>query len=76
MKKEYDFSKMNEIKNPFPKMVKSYEGVKIRPIVLKYFKKMSKEVGLSYGQLIDLYLLDCVKKKKTYLKLYISSKDI
>jgi hypothetical protein len=66
MKKEYDFSKMKEVKNPFPKMAKSYEGVKIKPIVLKYFKKMSKKVGLPYDQLINLYLLDCVRNKKKF----------
>lgn len=66
MKKEYDFSKMKEIKNPFPKMKKTNDGLKIRPVALKYFKDMSKEVGLPYETLIDLYLLDCVKKEVTF----------
>ncbi len=63
MKKEYDFSKMKEIKNPYSGTKKS-TGIKIRPVVLKYFEKMSKEVGLPYEQIIHLYLLDCVKNKR------------
>lgn len=64
MKKEYNFSKMKEVKNPYPKMKKKAVGINLSPLVIEYFKGLSQESGISYQQLIDLYLLDCVKQKK------------
>lgn len=32
--------------------------------VIDYFKRLSKETCIPYQQLINLYLLDCVKKRK------------
>lgn len=64
MKKEYNFSKMKEIKNPYPKMKKKAVGINLSPAVIDYFKNLSDESGIPYQQLIDLYLLDCVKSKK------------
>jgi len=29
-----------------------------------YFKKLAYETGLPYQKLIDLYLLDCARKRK------------
>lgn len=64
MKKEYDFSKMREIKNPYPDQKKKAVGINLSPIVIDYFKKLSEKSLISYQKLIDLYLLDCVKNKK------------
>lgn len=64
MKKEYDFSKMKEVKNPYPKKKKKAVGINLSPAVIDYFKKLADESGVSYQKLIDLYLLDCVKQKK------------
>ena len=63
MKKEYDFKKMKEVKNPYPSKKKAV-GINLSPAVIDYFKKLSGESGVSYQKLIDLYLLDCVKNKK------------
>ncbi len=63
MKKEYDFDKMKELKNSYPKKKKAV-GINLSPAVIDYFKKLSEESGVSYQKLIDLYLLDCVKSKK------------
>lgn len=63
MKKEYDFSKMKEIKNPYIGKKKAV-GINLSPAVLDYFKKLADETGLPYQKLIDLYLLDCVKRRK------------
>ena len=63
MKKEYDFNKMKELKNSYPKKKKAV-GINLSPAVIDYFKKLSEESGVSYQKLIDLYLLDCVKNKK------------
>ncbi len=62
MKKEYDFSKMKEVKSPFKQ--KEDLGINLNHEVIDYFKQLSKETGVPYQQLINLYLLDCVKKQK------------
>jgi hypothetical protein len=39
-------------------------GTKKSPAVVDYFKALAGETGLPYQKLIDLYLLDCAKKRK------------
>jgi predicted DNA binding CopG/RHH family protein len=63
MKKEYKFSKMTEIKNPYAGKKKAI-GINLSPAVVDYFKSLAEETSIPYQKLIDLYLLDCVKHKK------------
>lgn len=63
MKKEYDFSKLKERKNPYPAKKKAV-GINLSPEVLDYFKELAEETGVAYQKLIDLYLLDCVRRGK------------
>ena len=63
MKKEYDFSKLKEVRNPYPARKKAV-GINLSPEVLDYFKALAQETGVPYQKLIDLYLLDCAKKGK------------
>ena len=63
MKKEYNFKKMKEIRNPY-KFAKKAIGINLSPEVVDYFKKIADDTQIPYQRLIDLYLLDCVKKKK------------
>lgn len=63
MKKEYDFSKMKEMKNPYIGKKKAV-GINLSPEVIDYFKRLAEESGIPYQKLIDLYLLDCVKHRK------------
>lgn len=63
MKKEYDFSKMKGKKNPYASKKKAV-GINLSAEVIDYFKDLSKNVGIPYQSLIDLYLKDCVKNKK------------
>ncbi len=62
MKKEYNFSKLKEVKSPFKG--KKNIGINLSHEVIDYFKFLSKEMGVPYQQLINFYLLDCVKKQK------------
>jgi predicted DNA binding CopG/RHH family protein len=64
MRKQYDFSKMKEVKNPYPKKKKKLVGINLSPEVIDYFKKLAEDSNIPYQKLIDLYLLDCVKNKK------------
>jgi uncharacterized protein len=63
MKKEYEFSKLKELKNPYAGKKKAV-GINLSPAVVDYFKGLAEETGLPYQKLIDLYLLDCAKKRK------------
>jgi predicted DNA binding CopG/RHH family protein len=63
MKKEYDFSKMKELKNPYTDK-KQAVGINSSLEVVDYFKGLADETGLPYQKLIDLYLVDCAKKRK------------
>ena len=62
MEKEYDFS--NGTKNPYAKKLKKQITININEDVLEYFKTMSKETGIPYQMLINLYLLDCKNNKR------------
>ena len=63
MEKEYDFSKGR--KNPYSKLLKKQITINISEEVLDYFKKLSEETSIPYQTLINFYLLDCVKSKKS-----------
>ena len=63
MKKDYDFRKLKERKNFYPGK-KMAVGINLSYEVLDYFKGLARETGLPYQKLIDLYLLDCAKKRK------------
>ena len=59
MKKEYDFSKMKAVKNPYAKILKKQVTIRLNSNTIDYFKQMAKEVGIPYQVLIDSYLTDC-----------------
>ncbi|HID98803.1 MAG TPA: antitoxin [Thiotrichaceae bacterium] len=55
MKKEYDFEKMTGRKNPYASKLKQQITIKVETDILEYFQSRSKETGISYQQLINLY---------------------
>ncbi|MEW5806582.1 MAG: BrnA antitoxin family protein [Acidobacteriota bacterium] len=57
MRKEYDFSKAR--KNPYAGLLKRQVTIRLDEETVKYFKKLSKEAGVPYQTLINLYLRDC-----------------
>ena len=62
MKKEYDFSKGK--KNPYAKSLKKQVTIRINDETIDYFKAMAEETGITYQNLINLFLQDCVENKK------------
>lgn len=60
MKKEYDLSVMKKRPNPFAKQLKQQITIPLRLDVIEYFEVMSQEAGISFQELINLYLQDCV----------------
>lgn len=64
MKKEYDFSRMKNRKNPYASKLMKQVTIRMGEDVVDYFKKMSEETGIPYQSLINLYLRDCVAKNR------------
>ncbi len=63
MKSEYDLTKMKCRPNPYAKQLKQQVTLPLGIEVIEYFKKKAKEKGISYQELINLYLEDCVLNK-------------
>lgn len=64
MKKEYNLSKLKEVKSPIKNKTKKAVGINLSHEVIEYFKKLSNDTGMPYQQLINMYLLDCARNKK------------
>jgi uncharacterized protein (DUF4415 family) len=64
MKSEYDFSKMKSRKNPYASKLKKQVTIRMGQDVISYFKAMSKDTGIPYQSLINLYLKDCVSNHR------------
>jgi uncharacterized protein (DUF4415 family) len=62
MKQEYDFSKAK--KNPYAKLFKRQITIRLDEEVVNYFKQLAGETGVSYQNLINLYLKDCVQSQR------------
>jgi uncharacterized protein (DUF4415 family) len=62
MKKQYDFSR--SIKNPYIKKLKKQVTIRLDNDTIQYFKNLSQEVGISYQNLINLYLRDCAQHSR------------
>ena len=62
MRDHYDFS--NGIKNPNADRLKKQITIRLDDRVIEYFKNMADETGMPYQNIINYYLLDCVKEKK------------
>jgi uncharacterized protein (DUF4415 family) len=60
MKSEYDLTNMKNRPNPFAQQLKQQVTLPLRIDVINFFEKKAKEKGISYQELIDLYLQDCV----------------
>ena len=64
MRAHYDFSKMKARKNPYAKLLKQPVTIRLDRDTVAYFKAMAARTGLSYQQLITLYLGDCAVNRR------------
>lgn len=62
MREHYDFS--NGIKNPYAEKLKKQITIRLDDAVITYFKNMADETGMPYQNIINYYLLDCVKENR------------
>ena len=63
MRREYDFSK--SVKNPYAKKLKKQITIRLDSDCIAYFKALSQKTGITYQNLINLYLRDCVASHRT-----------
>ena len=63
MRNEYDFSKAKP--NPYIKKLRKQISIRIDIDTIEYFKQKAQETGISYQNLINLYLSNCAMNKKT-----------
>jgi predicted DNA binding CopG/RHH family protein len=62
MRKEYDFSKAKP--NPYIKKLRKQISIRLDVDTIAYFKKQAEETGITYQNLINLYLSDCAVHAK------------
>ncbi|MDR2490794.1 MAG: antitoxin [Spirochaetaceae bacterium] len=62
MRKEYNFS--NAKPNPYIKKLRKQISIKIDMDTITFFKKMAEETGITYQNIINLYLADCAEHSK------------
>ena len=62
MRKEYDF--LNAKPNPYIKKLRKQISIRIDIDTIEYFKKKAEETGITYQNLINLYLADCAVQSK------------
>ena len=58
-------------KEPIHKTTKKQVTINLSEDVIAYFKEQSKETGIPYQTLINLYLLDCAKTGNVWRPLVI-----
>ena len=63
MRNEYDFSKAKL--NPYIKRLRKQISIRIDIDTIDYFKRQAHDTGISYQNLINLYLSNCASHKKT-----------
>jgi predicted DNA binding CopG/RHH family protein len=59
MKKNYDFSRMKWIANPYAKKLKKSITLRVDQDVIEYFQKLAARQGLPYQTLLNLFLRSC-----------------
>ena len=64
MRDEYDFSKMDGVRNPYVKKLKKQITININNDTIEYFRSESDRTGIPYQTLINLYLTDCAANKR------------
>lgn len=67
MRKNYDIEKLNPRQNPYAELLSNEKRqitIRLNESTIQYFKAMAEETGISYQNLINLYLADCAANKR------------
>jgi hypothetical protein len=64
MREEYDIKNLNPRRNPYADKLKKQITIRLNVGTIEYFKKQAEETGISYQNLINMYLTDCAVHEK------------
>ncbi len=62
MRDNYDFSK--GVRNPYAKQLKKQLTIRLDADTIRYFQDLSRELGMPYQTLMNMYLRDCAETGK------------
>lgn len=62
MKGNYDFT--NSVKNPYVSKLKKQITIRVDADTIEYFKQQASITGITYQNLMNLYLRDCVENNR------------
>ena len=64
MRDEYDIKDQNPRRNPYADKLKKQITIRLNAGTIEYFKRQAEETGISYQNLINMYLTDCAVREK------------
>ena len=64
MRDEYDIKNLNPRPNPYADKLKKQITIRLNASTIDYFKQQAEETGISYQNLINMYLTDCAVHEK------------
>ena len=64
MREEYDINNLNPRSNPYAVKLKKQITIRLNAGTIEYFKEQAEKTGISYQNLINLYLTDCAVHEK------------
>ncbi len=75
MRARYDFARMKGRRNPYAGRLKRSVTIRLDDASIAYFKEMATETGVPYQSLINLYLRDCVARRRRLTQRWESGDD-
>ena len=64
MREESDINNLNPRSNPYADKLKKQITIRLNAGTIEYFKEQAEKTGISYQNLINLYLTDCAVHEK------------
>ncbi len=75
MRARYDFARMKSRRNPYARRLKRSVTIRLDDASITYFKELAAETGVPYQSLINLYLRDCVVRRRRLAQRWESGDD-
>ena len=75
MRTQYDFARMQGRSNPYARRLKRSVTMRLDEESIVYFKELAAESGVPYQSLINLYLRDCVIRRRRLAQRWESGVD-
>ena len=59
MEEEYNIKELNPRPNPYAEKLKKQITIRLNVGTIEFFKEQAEKTGISYQNLINMYLTDC-----------------